>query len=127
MMNLPIAVTVSVGLYALLTLFYVLIECAKQLPSSGGRRQQLIDPLRSERKTIKLLYGPPQAIKTVTRLNQQSFKLLLNQLVNKYNLCLQEGLSAAQKLMIFMLICGGGLSMRYVAYEWQHLMYTISL
>ena len=126
-MNPRIAVTVSAGLYALLTLFHVLIECAKQLPSSGGRRQQLIDPLRGERKTIELLYGPPQEIKTVTRLNQQSFKLLLDQLVNKYNLCPQEGLSAAQKLIIFMSICGGGLSMRYIAYEWQHSTHTISL
>ena len=126
-MNPPIATAVSAGLYALLTLFHILIECAKQLPSSGGRRQQIIDPLRGERKTIELLYGPPQAIKTVTRLDQQSFKLLLNRLVNKYSLCPQAGLSAAQKLMIFMSICGGGLSMRYVAYEWQHSTHTISL
>jgi len=126
-MNPPIAAAVSAGLYALLTLFHVLIEYAKQLPSSGGRRQQIVGPLRGERKTIELLYGPPRAIKTVTRLDQRSFKLLLNQLVNKYSLYPQAGLSAAQKLMIFMSICGGGLSMRYVVYEWQHSTHTISL
>ena len=68
-MNPPIAATVSAGLYALLTLFHVLIECAKQLPSNGGWRQQIVDPLHGERKMIKLLYGPPQAIKMVMQLN----------------------------------------------------------
>ena len=68
-MNPPIAATLSAGLYAILTLFHVLIKRAKQLPSNSRRRQQLINPLYGKKKTIKLLYRPLQAIKTVTWLN----------------------------------------------------------
>jgi len=72
----------------------MLIEAANNLPIASGKRQQLINPLRGKRKTVELLYGPPQALKTVTRLNQQMFKLLLNRLVNDYGLYTQEGISA---------------------------------
>jgi len=47
----------------------MLIEAANNLPAASGKRQQLVDPLRGKGKTVELLYGPPQALKTVTRLN----------------------------------------------------------
>ena len=59
----------TIGLWALLGLLYMLIEAANNLPAASGKRQQLIDPLRGKGKTVELLYGPPQALKTVTRLN----------------------------------------------------------
>jgi hypothetical protein len=93
----------------------MLIECIKNLPVLNGRRQQLINPFRGKVRTIELLYGPPQALKTVTRLNQRMFKLLLNRLVNNYELYTQEGISVEQKLMIFIARCGGRLTGKFVA------------
>lgn len=118
--------TISAGLLALLALFQVLIDCAKNLPAADTRRQQLVNPLRGEIVTVELLYGPPKAIKSVTRLDQRTFQLLLEQLVNQYNLREQEGISAAQKLMIFMAIVGGGQSMRYIGWKFQHSTDTVS-
>ena len=59
----------SIGVLAIISLLYVLIEYVKNLLVLNGRRQQLIDPFRGEARTIELLYGPPQALKTVTRLD----------------------------------------------------------
>jgi len=47
----------------------MLIEAANNLPIASGKRQQLVDPLRGKGKTVELLYGPSQALKTITRLN----------------------------------------------------------
>ena len=105
----------TTGLWALLGLLHILIEAANNLPTASGKRQQLVNPLRGEGKTVELLYGPPQALKTVTRLNQRMFKLLLNRLINNYGLYAQEGISAEQKLMMFIARCGGGLSGGFVA------------
>jgi len=103
---------VYVGLYALLALFYVLIDGAKNLPILNSKRQQIFDPLRGEATTVELLYGPPKAIKTLTCMDQRTFKLLLDRLVNEYELRLQECILVEQKLIIFMAIYRGGLSMR---------------
>jgi hypothetical protein len=91
-----ILATVSTGVPAIISLLYILIKCIKNLPALNGRRQQLINPLRGKARTIELLYGPPQALKTVTRLNQRMFKLLLNRLVNDYKLHTQEGIGGAE-------------------------------
>ena len=72
----------------------------------------MFDSLRGEATTVELLYGPPKAIKTLTCIDQRTFKLLLDRLVNKYKLRPQECISAKQKLMIFMAIYRGGLSIR---------------
>jgi len=48
----------------------MLIKATNNLPTASGKRQQLINPLRGKGKTVELLYGPPQALKMVTRLNQ---------------------------------------------------------
>ena len=48
----------------------------------------------------------------VIRLDQRMFKLLLDLLVKDYKLHAQEGVSAEQKLMVFMVKCGGGLTGR---------------
>ena len=111
----------------MISLLHMLIECARNLPVLNSRRQQLVDPLRGEARTVELLYGPPQALKTVTRLDQRMFKLLLNRLVSDYGLYAQEGISAEQKLMMFMARCGGGLTGRFVAWEFQHSTFTVSL
>ena len=63
---------------------------------------------RGEATTVELLYGPPKAIKTLTRMDQRTFKLLLDRLVNEYKLRPQEYISAEQKLMIFIAIYRGG-------------------
>ena len=105
------------GLYALLALFHVLIKGAKNLPISNSKRQQIFDPLRGKATIVELLYGPPKAIKTLTCIDQRTFKLLLNRLVNEYELRPQEYISAEQKLMIFMALYRGGLSMRIVGWE----------
>ena len=112
-----ISKAVYAGLYALLALFYVLIDGAKNLPISNSKRQQIFNPLRGKATTVELLYGPPKAIKTLTRMDQRTFKLLLDRLVNEYELRPQEYISAEQKLMIFMAICGGGLGMRMAGWE----------
>jgi len=48
----------------------------------------------------------------LTYIDQRTFKLLLDWLVNEYELRLQECISAEQKLMIFMVIYGEGLNIR---------------
>ena len=106
---------VSTSLLALLALIQILIDYAKSLPAPSRKRQQIVDPLRGEARTVELLLGPPQAIKTLTRLNQELFVLLLDRLVNEYSLSRQEGVLAAQKLIIFIAICRGRLSQRLVA------------
>ena len=107
-----ISKTVYTGLYALLALFHVLIDSVKNLPISNNKRQQIFNPLRGEATTVELLYSPLKAIKMLTYIDQRTFKLLLNWLVNKYELRPQECISAEQKLMIFMAIYRGGLSIR---------------
>ena len=72
----------------------------------------MFDPLRGEATTVELLYGPPKAIKTLTCMDQRTFKLLLDRLVNEYELCPQECILVEQKLMIFMVIYGEGLNIR---------------
>src|SRR6266702_7765995 len=94
-----ISKAVYAGLYALLALFHVLINGAKNLPISNSKRQQMFNPLRGKATTVELLYGPPKAIKTLTHIDQRTFKLLLNWLINKYKLHPQECISAEQKLM----------------------------
>jgi len=86
----------------------------KNLPALNSRRQQLVNPLCGKARTIELLYGPPQALKTLTRLNQRMFKLLLNRLVNGYKLHTQEGVSVEQKLIMFMARYRGGLTRRFI-------------
>jgi len=93
----------------------MLIKATNNLPAASGKRQQLVNPLRGKGKTVELLYGPPQALKTVTRLNQRIFKLLLNQLINDYGLYTQEGISAEQKLIMFIARYRGSLSRGFVA------------
>ena len=105
------------GLYALLALFYILIKGTKNLPILNSKRQQIFDPLRGKATIVELLYGPPKVIKTLTRMDQRMFKLLLDRLVNKYKLRPQECISAEQKLIIFMALYGGGLSIRMVGWE----------
>ena len=95
----------------------MLINGVKNLPISNSKRQQIFNPLRGKATTVELLYGPPKAIKTLTRMDQRTFKLLLDRLVNEYELRPQEYISAEQKLMIFMAICGGGLGMRMAGWE----------
>ena len=51
--------TISAGLLALLALFQVLIDYAKNLPTADIRHQQLVNPLRGEIVTVELLYGSP--------------------------------------------------------------------
>jgi len=70
----------------LLALFHVLIKGAKNLPILNSKRQQIFNPLRSKAIIVELLYGPPKVIKTLTYMDQRTFKLLLNRLVNKYKL-----------------------------------------
>ena len=48
----------------------------------------------------------------LTYMDQRTFKLLLNRLVNKYKLRPQEYILAEQKLIIFIVIYRGGLSIR---------------
>ena len=122
-----ISKAVYAGLYALLGLFHVLIDGAKNLPILNSKRQQIFNPLRGKATTVELLYSPLKAIKMLTHIDQRMFKLLLNQLVNEYKLRPQECISAEQKLMIFMAIYGGGLSIRIAKWKFQHLTYTISL
>ncbi len=61
-----ISKVVYTGLHALLVLFHVLIDGAKNLPILNSKRQQIFDPLRGKVTTVELLYGPPKAIKTLT-------------------------------------------------------------
>ena len=77
---------VSTSLLALLVLIQILIDYTKSLPAPSRRRQQIINPLRGKARTVELLLGPLQAIKTLTRLNQELFVLLLDRLINEYNL-----------------------------------------
>jgi hypothetical protein len=66
---------------------------------------------------VELLYGPLKAIKTLTRMDQRTFKLLLDRLVNEYELRPQECILVEQKLIIFMAIYGGGLGIRMAGWE----------
>ena len=47
----------------------MLIKYIRNLLVLNSRRQQLINPLRGKVRIVELLYSPPQALKTVTRLN----------------------------------------------------------
>ena len=60
---------VSIGVLAMISLLYILIKYTRNLLALNSRRQQLVNPLRGKVRTVELLYGPPQALKTVTRLN----------------------------------------------------------
>ena len=55
------------------------------------------------------------------------FKLLLNRLVDDYRLYTQEGISAEQKLIMFIARYRGGLSGGFMAWEFQYLTSTVSL
>ena len=46
--------TVTAGLWVLLGLLHMLIEATNYLPTPSGKRQQLVDPLRGEGKTVEL-------------------------------------------------------------------------
>ena len=59
----------SIGVLAIISLLYILIKNIKNLLVLNSRRQQLINLFRGKVRTIELLYGPPQALKTVIRLN----------------------------------------------------------
>ena len=49
---------VSTSLLALLALIQMLIDYVKSLPTPSRRRQQIIDPLRGEARTVELLLRP---------------------------------------------------------------------
>ena len=112
-----ISKAVYIGLYTLLALFHVLINSAKNLPILNNKRQQIFNPLRGKTTIVELLYSPLKAIKTLTCIDQRMFKLLLDWLVNEYKLRPQEYISAEPKLMIFIAIYRGGLSIRIAGWE----------
>src|SRR6266700_7115136 len=112
-----ISKAVYIGLYTLLALFHVLINSAKNLPILNNKRQQIFNPLRGKTTIVELLYSPLKAIKMLTYIDQRTFKLLLNWLINKYKLHPQECISAEQKLMIFIAIYRGGLNIKMARWE----------
>ena len=104
-------------------LLLVLVVAVKLRP--GGVRIQHTDMWRGTTWTTQLLYGHPQRLYNLTRMRPDVFRKLLEWLQLYGGLRDTKLLSAAEKLLIFMLVFSNNQSYRLVCEETQHALSTI--
>lgn len=99
------------------------IEDSLYIPS--GLRMMDKDALRGVELTESLLTGHPQRIQNLTRLKRETFKALLQWLLEHTDLKDSREVSAAEKLIIFLLISSHGANFRLASESLQRSTRTI--
>jgi len=121
----PLPTTVLLQqLQALYDVLFLILAVAVQIRPVGVRTQHT-DIRRGTSWMTQLLYGHPQRLYNLTRMRPEVFRKLLEWLQINGGLKDTKLLSAAEKLLIFLLIFSNNQSYRLVCEETQHAISTV--